>query len=370
MESVENMINKYFIIYTNSISKMLLNDELSLMENPLRMTRFDDIKYLVLINSINKKIIDRKHVIISLKQKYNIYVFNNISIKYNYIPVNKLCNIDNTYNNFNDIIHETIRNLNDNIIYLEDFPNILLYKNILFISKKKYEIITNSTNNLINLLNYNLQNGFLLKDSDDKIYFFLIINSNFINLFNKNNYWINNNINIEFNIESNYYLIELHYSYLFPIINEDIQIKDNLLNTLLLCLNNVGSKVQDETKKQLAITLKSENYIYNEDVMIRAVSAGAIGSLAAYMSDAEFDLLVNDIFDFSKYSGKNWKYLQANCMVAATVLQHMSTKIIGTKYDRKYLSFITACINSDKVSWSYLKILKNFQRLIGTTKIS
>jgi len=74
------------------------------------------------------------------------------------------------------------------------------------------------------------------------------------------------------------------------------------------------------------------------------------------MSDAEFELLINDIFDYSKYSGKNWKYLQANCMVAATVLQHMSTKVIGTKHDRKYLSFITACINSDKVSWTCLRL--------------
>jgi hypothetical protein len=143
--------------------------------------------------------------------------------------------------------------------------------------------------------------------------------------------------------------------------NEDLQIKETLLNTLRLCLNNVGSKVQDETKRQLAVTLKSENYIYNEDVTIRAVSAGAVGSLAAYMSDAEFELLINDIFDYSKYSGKNWKYLQANCMVAATVLQHMSTKVIGTKHDRKYLSFITACINSDKVSWTCLRLSYTLQ---------
>ncbi len=79
------------------------------------------------------------------------------------------------------------------------------------------------------------------------------------------------------------------------------------------------------------------------------------------MSDAEFELLINDIFDYSKYSGKNWKYLQANCMVAATVLQHMSTKVIGTKHDRKYLSFITACINSDKVSWTCLRLSYTLQ---------
>jgi len=240
MELIENMINKYYDIYTNSFSQILLSDKLYIIEDLLRIkiSSFNEIKYIALINSINKEIIDRKHMTpITGKYKiYDIYVFNKLSIKYNYIPINKLSDIDDTYNNFNNIIHKTIRNLNDNIIYLKDFPNILLYKNILFISKKKYKIITNSTNNLINLINYNLQNGFLLKDSDNKIYFFFIINSDFVDLFNKNNYWINNNIDIEFNIESNYYLIELHYSYLFPIINEDIQIKNEKLIITFLSL--------------------------------------------------------------------------------------------------------------------------------------
>ena len=131
--------------------------------------------------------------------------------------------------------------------------------------------------------------------------------------------------------------------------SEDLQVKETLLNTLRLCLNNVGDKVQEETKKQLFITLKTENYIYNEDSMIRCVSSGAIGSLGAFLNDSDFDVLLNDILDYSKYSGQNWKYLQANCMILATILQHKPTRLIGSKYDRKYLSFITSCINSEKV---------------------
>lgn len=142
--------------------------------------------------------------------------------------------------------------------------------------------------------------------------------------------------------------------------NEDLQVKETLLNTLRLCLNNVGNKVQEETKKQLFLTLKSVNYIYNEDLLIRSVSAGAIGSLAAYLTDSDYDSLLNDILDSSKYASQNWKYLQANCMIVATILQHMPTKIVGTKFDKKYLSFVTYCINSDKT-----QVCKSAIRAVG-----
>jgi hypothetical protein len=77
--------------------------------------------------------------------------------------------------------------------------------------------------------------------------------------------------------------------------NNDIQVKEILINTLRLCLNNVGNKVQEETKKQILQTLKSESYIYSDDIAIRTVSSGALGSLAAYLNEEDFNSLLNDI---------------------------------------------------------------------------
>ena len=76
---------------------------------------------------------------------------------------------------------------------------------------------------------------------------------------------------------------------------DDVQVKETLLNTLRLCLNNVGSKMQEETKKQLLVTLKSDSYIYNDEISVRTVSAGALGSLAVYLNDDDLNLLLNDI---------------------------------------------------------------------------
>lgn len=76
---------------------------------------------------------------------------------------------------------------------------------------------------------------------------------------------------------------------------EDIQIKETLINSLRLCLNSVGSKLQDDTKKLLLQTLNSDAYLYNDEQQIRTVSAGAIGSLAVYLQDQDFDTFFNEI---------------------------------------------------------------------------
>ena len=60
------------------------------------------------------------------------------------------------------------------------------------------------------------------------------------------------------------------------------------------------------------------------------------------------------------FASQNWKYLQANCMIFATILQHTPTKIVGTKFDEKYLSFVTYCINSDKT-----QVCKSAIRAVG-----
>ena len=80
--------------------------------------------------------------------------------------------------------------------------------------------------------------------------------------------------------------------------NDDIQVKETLLNTLRLCLNNVGGKCQEETKRQLLNMLKDEKYVYSEESSIRSVSSGALGSLAVFLNESEFDNLHNDILGF------------------------------------------------------------------------
>jgi hypothetical protein len=75
----------------------------------------------------------------------------------------------------------------------------------------------------------------------------------------------------------------------------DEQIKETLVNTVRLCLNNIGGKLQDDTKAQLFALLKQEAAIYSREYGIRSVSAGALGSLACHLSDKDFDALFSDI---------------------------------------------------------------------------
>lgn len=76
---------------------------------------------------------------------------------------------------------------------------------------------------------------------------------------------------------------------------QDDQVRETILNTLRLCLNTVGSKLTDETKLQVLGLLKQEQYLYNQEYTLRAVTAGALGSLAPYLPDKEFDQLFNDV---------------------------------------------------------------------------
>lgn len=76
---------------------------------------------------------------------------------------------------------------------------------------------------------------------------------------------------------------------------QDDQIRETILNTLRLCLNTVGSKLTDETKLKVFALLKQEQYLYSQEFTIRAVTAGALGSLASYLPDKEFDSLFQDV---------------------------------------------------------------------------
>ena len=77
--------------------------------------------------------------------------------------------------------------------------------------------------------------------------------------------------------------------------NEDVLIKETLLNTLRLCINNIGSNLQDETKSLVLKFLHTEDYVFNTEYSIRAVSSGSIGSLAPYSNEKDFTLLFKDV---------------------------------------------------------------------------
>jgi hypothetical protein len=77
--------------------------------------------------------------------------------------------------------------------------------------------------------------------------------------------------------------------------NDDILIKETLLNTLRLCINNIGGNLQDETKSQVLRFLHTEEYVFNPEHSIRAVTSGTIGSLAPYLNEKEFSLLFKDV---------------------------------------------------------------------------
>ena len=189
------------------------------------MKNIEETEYLALINNIDIHFYNNFHHLKITnnnltKSNININICNNLQIKYNYIADNKKTN--NIFRKF---------------IYLENYPDIFIYKNSLVICNEYYNIISKSSNNIINLWKYNLKNGYLL-EKDDKIYIFLMINNEFINLLYEDNYWICNQVSniIIDNFNEKYYLIELHYTLLFPLINDDIIIRNEKLIALFLSL--------------------------------------------------------------------------------------------------------------------------------------
>jgi hypothetical protein len=114
--------------------------------------------------------------------------------------------------------------------------------------------------------------------------------------------------------------------------NADVQIKETSLNALRLGFNNVGSKLSEETKKSLLATLKTEAYLYSDEDDIRSVSAGALGSLAANLTEQDFNALFDDVLDLKKYSSLNWKYLHANCMLVGITLQYGASRLVKYRH--------------------------------------
>ncbi len=141
---------------------------------------------------------------------------------------------------------------------------------------------------------------------------------------------------------------------------EDAEVKETLLNTLRLCLASVGSKCQDETKRSLVTTLKSDAYVYNEDDLLRPVSCGALGALAAGLNEDDLNALLNDIFDSSKQADSDWHCLHANCMITSTLLQYNTARIHGKASEAKCLKFLGLCVGCDRV-----QVVKSAIRSVG-----
>lgn len=95
----------------------------------------------------------------------------------------------------------------------------------------------------------------------------------------------------------------------------DDQIKETLLNTVRLCLNHVGNKLQDDTKNQLFALLKSDTLIYNQEYTIRNVSAGALGSLMCHQSDKDFDALMTEILGKLTLLLSNFFFRSKICLI-------------------------------------------------------
>lgn len=138
--------------------------------------------------------------------------------------------------------------------------------------------------------------------------------------------------------------------------------KETLINSLRLCLNNVGGKLQEDTKNQLLQFLLSDAYLYNAtEHSIRAVSAGAIGSLLVHLSEASLNQVLGDMLNYEKYgpsAGKTgWIYVHSNCMsLSAVIKQSPSTLLKRADLLPKLSSFIQHCANHDRVRVNYYNI--------------
>lgn len=97
---------------------------------------------------------------------------------------------------------------------------------------------------------------------------------------------------ISMNPKSDQVINEIHN---FIKATDDNAVRETLLNTMRLCLTNVGMKCQEVTKKQLLETLKSDLYAYNVETSLRSASCGALGVLAGFLNDEDLNILLVDI---------------------------------------------------------------------------
>ena len=130
--------------------------------------------------------------------------------------------------------------------------------------------------------------------------------------------------------------------------NPDATVKLTLINSLRLCLNNICEKLTDETRMELLRTLRRDTNMYNDDINIRAVSAGAIGSLLYCLNEAEQSKLLKELTNVNQTS--SWKQTQANCMIIGIAYKY---NLLEKLKDNKDLAkFLLSNSNSDRVNIS------------------
>lgn len=113
--------------------------------------------------------------------------------------------------------------------------------------------------------------------------------------------------------------------------NSDVTVKLTLINSLRLCLDNIGEKLSEETKLEALKVLKRENNLYNDDIYIRSAAAGSVGSLACNLSETD----TVKIFKELSGSAKSWEATHAHCMAISISLKY---NLLGKLRDHKYPS--------------------------------
>ncbi len=133
--------------------------------------------------------------------------------------------------------------------------------------------------------------------------------------------------------------------------SDNQQTKETLVNTLRLCFNNVGHKLQDETKQQLLTLLNSDQFLYSEEYTLRAVSAGALGSLVQHLSESSMNsLLADNVLNYEKsVSKKGWTSVHGNCMLVQSALRHSPSLLLNNKQiEAKLVKFVQSCAQNDR----------------------
>ena len=142
--------------------------------------------------------------------------------------------------------------------------------------------------------------------------------------------------------------------------NSDSTVKLTLINSLRLCLDNIGEKLSDETKQEALKVLRRENNLYNDDIYIRSAAAGAVGSLACSLSEADTVKIFKDL------SGpvKSWEQTHAHCMAVSIALKYnLLSKLRDPKFaslkqvEKDIMGLLFANSASDRVSLHNLTII-------------
>jgi HEAT repeat protein len=144
------------------------------------------------------------------------------------------------------------------------------------------------------------------------------------------------------------------------------EVKETLCNTLRLCLNNVGSRLAEETRTHLARLLISDDYAHHlTDETVRNVSGGALGSLLIHLPKATSEPLINQLLTVTvttattgpKTAASTWAHLHGHVSAVAAALRHSPAgALFGLKepsaiepVEKKLVTFLVFSAQHDKV---------------------